>query len=260
VTVCFLQRAHPAQKFHMKEKDMKRILVLVVSILSVFVLQTPANSASPTTGAASSQSGISGKVVDTMDSGGYTYVQLEQDGTKTWVAVQQMKVKKGQMMTFKPGMVMENFESKTLKRKFDKIVFSDGVVDLKAEPAGDKKAAAGKAQATPAEKISVTKATGPNAYTIAEIYTKKKTLNGKSVSVKAKVVKVTTGIMKMNWIHLQDGTGNAADGTNDIVATATTEPPADGDIVTVSGTLAADKDFGSGYKYAVLIEKATFKK
>ena len=80
------------------------------------------------------------------------------------------------------------------------------------------------------------------------------------MSVKAKVVKVTTGIMKMNWIHLQDGTGNAADGTNDIVATATTELPADGDIVTVSGTLAADKDFGSGYKYAVLIEKATFKK
>ncbi len=238
---------------------MKRILVLVASIASFFLLQTPVYSASPTSGA-SAQAGISGKVVETMDSGGYTYVQLEQDGQKTWVAVTQMKVKKGQRITFKPGMVMENFESKTLKRKFDRIVFSDGVADSSATPSGDKKSGGSKAQSVPAEKISVTKATGPNAYTVAELYKKKKTLNGKSVSVKAKVVRVTTGIMKLNWVHLQDGTGKAADGTHDIVATSAGEVPATGDIVTVSGTLAADKDFGSGYKYAVLIEKATFKK
>ncbi len=73
--------------------------------------------------------GPSGKVVDTMDSAGYTYVQLEQAGKKTWVAVPQMKVKKGQTMTFQPGMVMENFESKTLKRKFDRIIFSGGVAN-----------------------------------------------------------------------------------------------------------------------------------
>ena len=74
------------------------------------------------------QSGPSGKVVDTMDSSGYTYVQLEKAGKKTWVAVPQMKVTKGKTMTFKPGMEMKNFESKTLKKKFDSIVFSDGVV------------------------------------------------------------------------------------------------------------------------------------
>jgi len=66
--------------------------------------------------------------------------------------------------------------------------------------------------------------------------------------------------MQMNWVHLQDGTGDANKGTHDIVATSTAELPASGDVVTVSGTLASDKDFGSGYKYAVLIEKATFRK
>jgi len=72
--------------------------------------------------------GPSGKVVDTMDSAGYTYVQLEQaGGKKIWVAVPQMKVTKGKTMTFHPGMEMKNFESKTLKRKFDSIIFSDGV-------------------------------------------------------------------------------------------------------------------------------------
>ncbi len=69
---------------------------------------------------------VSGKVVETMDSGGYTYVCLEKDGKKTWLAVPQMKVVKGKNMSFQPGVVMENFESKTLKRKFDKIIFSGG--------------------------------------------------------------------------------------------------------------------------------------
>ena len=251
----------PCTKFIIKEKKMKRILVLTISIIVVLVMQTTAFSASPTSSAASAQAGISGKVVDTMDSGGYTYVQLEQDGKKTWVAVQQMNVKKGQTMTFKPGMVMENFESKTLKRTFDTIVFSDGVVDQKSGAAGAAQASGSKAQVAPAEKIRVAKATGPNAYTVAELYKNKKSLSGKKVSVKAKVAKVTAGIMKMNWIHLQDGTGDANKGTHDIVATTSTaDMPADGDVVTVSGTLVVDKDFGSGYKYSVLIDKATFKK
>ena len=239
---------------------MKRILALGISILVVLIMQTHADSAFPQDTTTSAQAGITGKVVDTMDSGGYTYVQLEQAGKKIWVAVVQMKIKKGQTMTFKQGMVMENFESKTLKRKFDRIVFSDGVLEQKVEPAGEKKSAGSKAQVAPAEKISVTKAIGPNAYTIADLYASKKSLNGKSVTVTAKVVKVTSGIMQMNWVHLQDGTGDAKKGTHDVVATSTTELPANGDVVTVSGTLVADKDFGAGYKYEVLIEKATFEK
>ncbi len=71
---------------------------------------------------------ISGKVVETMDVSGYTYVCLEKNGKKTWVAAPKMKVKKGQTMSFKPGMEMVNFESKTLNRKFDRIIFTDGVV------------------------------------------------------------------------------------------------------------------------------------
>ena len=72
---------------------------------------------------------LSGKVAETMNSGGYTYVLLEKDGEKTWIAVPQMKVTKGQTMSFKPGAVMENFSSKTLNRTFKKIVFSEGPID-----------------------------------------------------------------------------------------------------------------------------------
>jgi len=71
---------------------------------------------------------LSGKVVETMDSGRYTYVCLEKNNEKIWVAVYKTKVVLGQDMSFKPGIEMVNFESKTLNRKFDKIYFSEGPI------------------------------------------------------------------------------------------------------------------------------------
>ncbi len=47
---------------------------------------------------------------------------------KTWVAVPQMKITKGQHISFQPGIEMTNFESKSLKRTFDRIIFSAGPV------------------------------------------------------------------------------------------------------------------------------------
>ena len=64
-----------------------------------------------------------GTVVETMDSGGYTYMKIKTQAGEMWTAVNQAKVKKGQTVTIATPMLMENFESKTLKRKFDKIVF-----------------------------------------------------------------------------------------------------------------------------------------
>ena len=71
---------------------------------------------------------LSGTVVETMDSGSYTYVCVEKDGEKTWVAVPGTKVEVGQDIDFYPGGPVYNFKSKTLKRTFDKIYFSSGVV------------------------------------------------------------------------------------------------------------------------------------
>ncbi|MBZ0157429.1 MAG: hypothetical protein K8I29_14620 [Alphaproteobacteria bacterium] len=77
---------------------------------------------------AGAQNGVSGKVVETMDSGGYTYVRLEKNGKKIWAAIPQTKVSKGQTISLKPGTEMVNFESKTLKRSFDTIIFSEGMI------------------------------------------------------------------------------------------------------------------------------------
>jgi hypothetical protein len=103
---------------------MKRVLVLVV-VVSVFVIWVAGQSIHA---ASQEPSAVSGKVVETMDSGGYTYALLEKDGKKTWVACPKTKVEKGKDMSFQPGSEMVNFTSKTLNRTFDKIIFSAGPV------------------------------------------------------------------------------------------------------------------------------------
>ncbi len=70
---------------------------------------------------------IKGKVLETMNAAGYTYINLETSQGKIWVAVPQAKVEVGKEVTAMPGMVMANFESKTLGRTFETIVFSSGI-------------------------------------------------------------------------------------------------------------------------------------
>ena len=100
-----------------------------------------------------------------------------------------------------------------------------------------------------AKPIKVDKATGPDARTVAEVVTGKAGLKDKSVLVRAQVVKVNTGIMGKNWLHLRDGSGSAADGSNDILVT-TRDIAALGDVVSVKGTVRTDVNLGSGYTYA----------
>ncbi len=210
-------------------------------------------------------SNVSGRVVQTIDSGGYTYVLLKKtDSSTIWVAAPAMKVSVGEQVTFEGGMEMINFPSSTLKRTFDKVIFSNGIAKDAANPKAVKEKDAkdarspgsmGAAVAVTDEKIKVKKATGTNAYSIAEIFKKKDKLNKKQVTVNGKVVKVSSGIMSKNWIHLQDGTGSHTTSNNDLVVTSDAIPSV-GDIVTVKGTLYTNKDFGGGYQYKVIIEKA----
>jgi hypothetical protein len=200
---------------------------------------------------------LSGRVVESMDSGNYTYVNIEKNGHNTWVAVPRMKIAAGQDISFKPGAVMKNFESKTLNRVFKTIIFSGGPSGAVMGSAG--KSGESKPKVIEAGTIKVDKAAGPDAYTIAELYEKSAELNDKAVVVRGQVVKFSANIMKKNWVHIQDGSGNPSKGTNDIIFTSL-ENTSVGDIVTVQGTLYKDKNFGSGYKFPVILEQANIKK
>ena len=107
----------------------------------------------------------------------------------------------------------------------------------------------------PFTEVKVAKATGDNAYTVAEIFEKNKDLDGKTVRVRGKVVRYNPAIMGKNWIHIQDGTGDPMKNTHDLVATST-QTATVGEVITVEGKLAANKDFGAGYVYTAIVEDA----
>lgn len=226
---------------------------------------------------------VSGKVLETLAAGGYTYVHLDRETEKSWVAMPAAEVAVGDEVQLVVSMMMPNFQSKTLNRTFDELIFSSGFAQPQGgtvSPVGMTEGKGSFADAVQGEtshlaelgadmgltgsskavvpletNVKVNKAEGENSYTVGELYAKSAELNGKTVNVKGKVMKVSPRIMGTNWIHLQDGSGDPAQSTHDLVVT-TDQMPQKGEIITATGPLTADKDFGSGYRYAVIIENA----
>jgi hypothetical protein len=90
--------------------------------------------------------------------------------------------------------------------------------------------------------------------TVAEVFAGRDQLEGKTVVVRGKVVKVNANIMGKNWLHVRDGSGE--EGSNDLTITTTGALPAVGDTVVVTGSLGLNRDFGMGYQYPVILEEA----
>jgi hypothetical protein len=111
----------------------------------------------------------------------------------------------------------------------------------------------------PFSKLKVEKSTARNGYTVEELFAKGASLNKKKVTVKGQVVKVNPDIMGRNWLHIQDGTGDSAKNTHDLVVTSS-DIAEKGAIISIEGILAADKDFGFGYRYDVIVEDAVLMK
>ena len=233
--------------------------LVTVSLLVLFVsacarkdapVAAPAKAAAP-----SAFPAVSGVVQETLDASGYTYLRLKTADGEVWAAITKAAVKKGEQVTVANAMPANGFESKTLNRKFDRIVFGTldetGATVLTASPNVSAPADAGK--------IDAKKAEGPDGKTVAEIFAAKSALEGKSVAVRGKVVKYTPNVMGKNWIHLRDGSGSR-DQRNDDITITTAETAALGEVVLVRGTVRVDLDFGAGYAYPVLIENATLSK
>jgi hypothetical protein len=216
---------------------MKQLMLSLIMAISLFAATAPkAHTAT---------------VTETMDAGGYTYMKVA-EGTRTyWVAVTATPVSVGQRVTFNEQMWMPNFKSRALNRAFDTILFA-----TMARPNAHH---SGIEAVKPANAPKHVMQKAPGGYSVAEVFEKRTALKGKTVSVRGKVTKVSRGIMKRNWVHLEDGTGNAA--TDDLVFTSPGSIDVKaGDTVTATGTVETDKDFGYGYFYPVIIEQSSFKK
>lgn len=207
---------------------------------------------------------VTGAVAETFDAGPYTYLRLKTATGDVWAAVNEAKLKVGTEVTVGNAVWMENFESKTLNRKFERILFGslmNGADAAAGLPPGHPPATTGAAAAAvappPADlgEIKVEKAAGKDAKTVAEIFANRATLKGVEVVVRGRVVKFNPEIMGRNWLHLRDGSGSPERQDNDITVT-TSEFFAKGDVVTIRGKVVLDQDFTAGYAYPVMIEGA----
>ena len=223
----------------------------------------------PAAGGVDTTPATTGTVVQTMNAGQYTYVQVDDGTKKIWAAAPQFAVAVGDKVSVPSGMAMHDFQSKTLGKTFDLVYFVSAIQVVGGAPAN--------AQAVPAHGVpangmadhgipghgtttapvamdfsSIKKADG--GQTVAELFANKAKLAGKDVVVRGRVVKFIPSVMQKNWVHVQDGTGTA--GSNDLTV-STSATAAVGNTVVVRGKLGTDKDLGFGYHYDIIIEDGT---
>jgi hypothetical protein len=193
-----------------------------------------------------------------MDASNYTYVRVNDGARDVWAAARRFKVAVGDTVVLALDHPLENFHSQALNRDFREIYF---VSEVGSSATAAPTMAVGHSAAQPTEPPDVQTTTDPIAaakdgLSVADVWKSRSALEGKKVTVRGKVVKFNSGILGLNWIHLQDGSGKADDGSNDITVTSDMDARV-GDVITVTGVVTLNKDLGSGYKYPVIIERAS---
>lgn len=209
---------------------------------------------------------VRGTVLETMNSGGYTYVFIETDQGERWVAGRETAVQVGDVVQSNQGMAMSAFHSKSLNRTFDVVYFASKLENLSSAALPDGHPATALPPGHPGASSPNNSGDEPIAdakvvelkpgQNIAWVYANKDSLDGTKISVRGKVVKYNPRIMGRNFIHVRDGSGDPAEGTNDLTVTSKTET-AVGETIVVTGTIILDKDFDAGYSFPILIEGAS---
>lgn len=244
---------------------MRRVLsLLLITAVSGCAQKAPSPESTPPAAPRAAQpaaapaadEGLTGPVLEHLAASPYVYLRIKTSRGEVWAAVPEAKIETGTVVTVVSPMLMTKFASSSLKRTFDEVYFGTLAQEGAAPTAagGNPHAGVGR-PAAPVEVGKVAKATAADARTVAELWDQKASLEGKTVTIHGVVVKANNGVMGKNWIHLQDGSGDAKQGTNDITVT-TLEQAAKGETVTIRGTVRTKKDFGAGYTYPVMVEDA----
>lgn len=192
------------------------------------------------------------KAEEVIQGSSYTYLRVTDEGNEYWMAVNSFDAKVGNTYYWSSGMPMKSFTSKELNRTFPEIFFVEDFTDqvITGEP---KKPGAlvSKGRQIAPEQAGIKVAKAPGGITIAELYADKAAFAGKTVKISGRVVKFSSQIMNMNWIHFQDGTKSGE--SYDLTIT-TKDSLAVGSEVIFEGVILVDKDFGHGYFYDVIME------
>ncbi len=198
-----------------------------------------------------------GKILELINAGGYTYLKLEEKNESYWAAIPESDLKVNDTIKIKEQMWMTDFESKSLNKVFDKILFASYSKNPYSKHDTEKNESfpsLAEMLKTNEPKSNVNLNQEAISTTINELKSKKDEFKDKKISLEGEVVKVLRGIMKTSWVHILDKDGNK------LIFRADEESLEIGDKVIATGIVNVDVDYGYGYTYDLIIVKSTFKK
>ncbi len=248
--------------FKCSEDLYKKVLILIGFLFLTFIFARAEETGKKIAGIST----YSGTVESVEKSGNYIYVKIKGEKGEFWTAVYASTVKPGDRVEIKNPLLMKNFYSKSLKKKFKLILFTSAIYPVGTKPIGSKGINKAPVSAhgmsmknsfktdLTVKSGSVEKAKG--GFTIEECFKKSDELNGKIIVVKGIAVRVSRKIMGKNWVHLRDGSGKP--GKDDVTFTTQSEINI-GDIITVRGKIEFGKSIGNGYTFPALISNPDIK-
>ena len=197
------------------------------------------------------------KIKEVIQGGTYTFLFVNENDQGYWMAVSKSDAEVNDVVYYKNALVQNDFKSEELDRVFDKILFVQNISDspkISDSILLDSLHLKGENDNKLKEDIKVDPA--PGGITIGELFKNRNNYANKKVLIRGQVVKVNKNIMDRNWVHLKDGTSDA--GKSDLTLTTLIEVKV-GDIVTFEGIVALDKEYGAGYVYPLIVERASLK-
>jgi predicted RNA-binding protein len=251
-----------------------KILQRIILYISLFAFLTISCNSDPrvieseninsTTGNTSSIDEVSGiketnldehKVVveEVLNTTQYTYLNVLENGKKYWIAISGSDAKVGDTYHYKGGLEQKNFYSKEFERTFETVLLVSNV--WKNNSGASMKEAHANISKVPSTELEVDNITpAKGAITLSDLLANKENYNGKLVKITGKCIKSNPMIMNRNWLHIKDSSSDKFD-----LTVTTSENITLGEVITLEGTIALDKDFGAGYKYDIIMEDAVLK-
>ena len=199
----------------------------------------------------------SGQVLMGKHAGKYTMILVEEMGEQYWIAANFIDIAPGDQIEFIGGILMRDFHSAAMNHTFPEILLVTNIriaeqVDVPGDVEMPQTAPEPREVAIPTEPV----AQQAGQVSVADLFATRDDLAGKTISLTARVIRVSANIQGKNWIALADGTGIEPDNQ---VMVVTSETAMLGDTVTATGILRSDHTVGMGHSFKVLLEDAVLK-
>lgn len=178
------------------------------------------------------------EVVQVIDRGEHQLLLVQQGSLRTWIQVPNHRAKVGQYVLLGQGAARQDVDIPELGERVDAVVDIDHVQVVDEAAAKAAVAAVAPADAVP----------------IGTLFAELDARDGTPIVVHGTVAKATSAAGSV-WVHVQDGTGDEAAKTHDLMV-QTSATVTRGQRVTFRGVLRKDADIGFGYHFDAMLENA----